>query len=109
MIRADDRRIPGWRALREYLQVYRDEQGVDTAKLQIFNTCSNIIRTLPMLIHDPHDPEDVDDHCEDHGPESVRYGIMSRPVAGVDDKERKQRMWTRRRQTQPTVSVITGY
>lgn len=237
MIRADDRRVPGWRALREYLKLYQDEQDVTTARVQIFSTCANLIRTLPTLVHDPHDPEDVDDHCEDHAClvtgtlvttdtglvpiesimpgnfvltrqgyrqvqmsgitsryakvltvvfsdgrrltgtanhpvwvkgkgfiplgtlrygdmiegepilgntvhvvfsfpagtapvynlaidgvpefyangvlvhncESIRYGIMSRPVAGVDDNELKLRTRMRRIQTQPSVSDITGY
>jgi hypothetical protein len=77
--RADNRRIPGWRLLREYLAPYEDEQGVTSAHLVVFNTCPHITRTLPELIHDDKDPEDVSDKCEDHGPESVRYGVMSRP------------------------------
>ncbi len=78
---ADNARIPGWRALREYLAPYRDEQGVQTAHLLVFDHCTNLIRTLPMLIHDNHDPEDADTepHEVTHGPDSVRYGIMSRP------------------------------
>ena len=41
--------------------------------------CPNLIRTLPALVHDKHDPEDVDTDCEDHAPDTARYGLMTRP------------------------------
>lgn len=49
-------------------------------KLFIFNTCTNLIRTLPMLPIDPNDPEDVDTRAEDHAYDALRYGVASRPV-----------------------------
>lgn len=48
--------------------------------LVIFETCSNLIRTLPLLTYDTHNCEDVSDACEDHAPEALRYGLMSRPI-----------------------------
>jgi hypothetical protein len=39
----------------------------------------NIIRTLPALQHDLGDPEDCDTTGEDHAPDALRYGLMSRP------------------------------
>jgi phage terminase large subunit len=107
--RADDRRIPGWRVLREYLQPFKDEQGVTRAKLQVFSTCHNLIRTLPALIHNDHNPEDVSDKSEDHGPEAIRYAVMSRPPLTVSDEERRRRARRRRRRTTPVISEITGY
>jgi hypothetical protein len=83
---ANHDRVAGWRALREYLQPYQDEQGVTTARLVIFETCTNLIRTLSALVHDERNPEDVSDRCEQHGPESCRYGIMSRPQVAVQPK-----------------------
>ena len=41
--------------------------------------CKAIIRTLPMLLHDPNNIEDVDTDSEDHAADSVRYATMSRP------------------------------
>jgi phage terminase large subunit len=94
LIPANHDRIPGWRVLREYLTPYIDEQGITTAKLVIFDHCTNLIRTLPALVHDEHNPEDVSDKCEDHGPESLRYGIMSRPpLAQVPKEPEKQLPW----------------
>ncbi len=79
LIRADSRRVPGWRVLREYL---RNE------KIHIFETCINLIRTLPALLYDPHTPEDAADapHEITHAPESVRYAVMSRPPLTVQPR-----------------------
>lgn len=84
LIRADNRRIAGWRVLREYL---RGE------KIHIFSHCMEIIRTLPALLYDKHVPEDAADYPHDitHAPESVRYGIMSRPPLVTVKKERTGR------------------
>jgi hypothetical protein len=45
--------------------------------LQIFSTCHNLIRTLPLLPVDPHKPEDVDTTAEDHSYDWLRYGLQS--------------------------------
>ncbi len=76
LIRADNRRVEGWRVLREYLR-----GNGDGPNLIIANHCINLIRTLPALTHDPNNPEDAADfpHEITHAPEAVRYGIMSRP------------------------------
>lgn len=70
--RADNRRVPGWRVLREYLR---------TDSIHFFNSCVHLIRTLPALVYDTHTPEDAADspHEITHAPESVRYAVMSRP------------------------------
>lgn len=48
--------------------------------LQIFSSCVNLIRTLPTLPLDKHDPDDVDTEAEDHAYDAARYGAMSRPM-----------------------------
>jgi hypothetical protein len=70
--RAKHDRVAGWRALREYLTPYTDEQGILTAKLQIFDHCKHLIKNLPLLIHDENNPEDAADKPHDitHAPES---------------------------------------
>ena len=47
--------------------------------LQIFSTCHNLIRTLPMLPVDPHKPEDVDTLADDHLYDVLRYILMALP------------------------------
>ena len=90
IIRADNRRVPGWRNLREYLsiieRVAQDGTVYQTARLRIFKTCPNAIRTLSAIIHDEKDYEDVADepHELTHMPEAIRYGCMSRPPRPVE-------------------------
>ncbi len=72
---ADNRRILGWQRVREYLADSPDSEPW----WQVFNNCVNLIRTLPEQVHDRNKVEDVSGEGEDHGPESLRYGLMSRP------------------------------
>ena len=86
IIRADNRRIPGWRHLREYLSVYEqptDNGVIKTAQFRIFDNCKTAIRTLSSITKDERNPEDVADepHELTHMPEAIRYGMMSRPQA----------------------------
>jgi hypothetical protein len=53
-----------------------DEEGYPG--LYIFDTCQEFIRTLPDMILDDRNPEDVDTSQEDHGYDSLRYGLMER-------------------------------
>ncbi|MBQ6234364.1 MAG: phage terminase large subunit, partial [Clostridia bacterium] len=85
LIPADNARVPGWQRVREALA-----KGPDgTPELLIFETCRNLIRTLPTLTFDAHDCEDVADNCEDHAPEALRYGLMSRPRPAPQEKRKK--------------------
>jgi len=47
----------------------------------IFNTCVNLIRTLPSIPLDKSDTEDVDSDSEDHAYDALRYGLVSKPMA----------------------------
>jgi hypothetical protein len=69
-----------------------DENG--DPLMQVFKTCRNIIRTLPNLVYDEIDVEDVDTHQEDHLYDAMRYGcmdhviparIISKPAPVLDD------------------------
>jgi phage terminase large subunit len=40
---------------------------------------SYLVRTIPSLLADPHNPEDVDTSLDDHGADMCRYFAMSRP------------------------------
>lgn len=75
LLKADNSRVIGWQRVRENLADAPD--GVPY--VQIFENCTNLIRTLPTLFIDPHEREDVGDGCEDHAGEALRYGLMSRP------------------------------
>lgn len=83
LIQGNNDRINGWGQVREYLKPFI-RNGQKIAKLQVFRTCENLIRTLPALVYDKHRVEDVDSDGEDHGPDGIRYGIMSRPPKAPD-------------------------
>jgi hypothetical protein len=73
-------RIQGWRRVREWLKPYVGPDGRQTALLQIMEgRAPNLVRALPGLVHDEGKPEDVNSDGEDHAPDSLRYGLMSRP------------------------------
>jgi len=72
--RADNSRIAGWEQVRGRLMGH---DGVPM--LYTFDTCRDLIRTLPALQHDEHRAEDVDSDAEDHAPDEARYACMSRP------------------------------
>ena len=75
LLRADNDRITGWQRIREMLADAPD----GTPWLQITDNCKELIRTLPALTTSRTDVEDVDGKCEDHAPEALRYGCMTRP------------------------------
>ncbi len=87
LIKADNARVAGWQRVREYLAPAADGRP----RLEIFSTCENLIRTLPMLQYDRTNAEDVSDACEDHAPEALRYGLMSRPAGGAPPRRGKKR------------------
>ena len=75
MIAADDRRIPGWRILREYLS---EKDG--HPYLRISCRCEELIRSLPALLCHRERCEDAagEPHAITHAPEALRYALMSR-------------------------------
>lgn len=72
LAQADNNRMAGWQRVREYLA--HDEGKVPL--LQIFSTCSNLIRTLPIQVHDERKVEDLDTEWEDHAVDALRYMLM---------------------------------
>ena len=75
---ADSSRVAGWQRVRDYLAPAADGEPRWTC----FSDCSNLIRELPALQYDQQNREDAMDG-NDHAPEALRYGLMSRPAASV--------------------------
>ncbi|MBQ7293176.1 MAG: phage terminase large subunit [Clostridia bacterium] len=75
MIAADDRRIPGWRVVREYLGGSEGD-----VKLKICSVCTELIHSMTSLLCDKNRAEDAagEPHSVTHAPEALRYGLMSR-------------------------------
>lgn len=113
IIKGVNDRLNGWDVVREYLSHYPDQEGEPTAKLQIFSTCTEIIRTLPALVHDEHRVEDLDTTQEDHCADELRYMLMSRPVPHegrnvAEDRRFKLRMQQKRVKQRQGVSKSYG-
>ena len=73
--RADKNRSQGKIQIHEYLRL----QQSGRPRLQIFNSCPNLIRELQSIPLDKSNPEDVNTHAPDHAYDALRYLIMSRP------------------------------
>jgi len=100
--RADKNRVAGKIQIHEYLKV----QQSGRPKLQIFNTCPNLIRELQSIPLDKSNPEDVDTHAPDHAYDALRYLIMSRPR--IDDTFTRMRQLHRETIYQPSDGTF-GY
>ena len=60
----------GWEMIRKLL---KQASGNELPGFYVFNTCTHIIRTLPVLPRDQRDQDDVDTAAEDHASDVVRY------------------------------------
>jgi len=97
--RADNDRLGGKRRVQrvhDALMVDEDISGKPPTRasgipgLVIFETCTNLVRTLPALPYDAVRVEDVDTHAEDHAYDALRNGLSWKvrghrePVPGED-------------------------
>jgi phage terminase large subunit len=101
MSAADNRRVPGWRILREYLTT---QNG--SPKLIISRNCPTLIRSLPALLCSSEHPEDASGqpHAVTHSPEALRYAVMSRAAAWRAEEvpDRNFRFLSKPREAFPT-------
>lgn len=74
--KGDNARIPGW--MQMHYRFAFDEEG--RAMLYVFENCKAFIRTIPTLIYDEHEPEDLDTKGEDHVADEARYMCMLNPI-----------------------------
>ena len=100
--RADKNRIQGKIQIHEYLKVMQSGRP----RIQILNTCPNLIRELQSIPLDKRNPEDVDTHAPDHAYDALRYLIMSRPR--INDTLNQMRQFHRERIYAPMDSTF-GY
>ena len=86
---ADNRRLPevghmvGWDLVRARL---KGEAG--DPMLVVFDTCTDLIRTIGVVQHDKTKPEDLDTESEDHALDEERYFCASRPFTPAAFKEK---------------------
>ena len=96
--RADNKRLGpdgalgGWDQVRGRLggEPHHGSGGDNVPMLFFFESCHHLLRTLPMMQHDPDRPEDIDTTAEDHAVDALRYGCMARPYAKETPSEQKR-------------------
>jgi len=79
-LKADNQREAGWQEM--YSRINRN-------LLFVFETCTDFIRTIPVLMSDDKNPEDVKKEGEDHVGDEARYACMSRPLVRFKPEEPK--------------------
>ena len=91
----------GWDAIRSRLK--GDSFG--RPMMYFFENCEDIIRTLPVMQHDPDNQEDVLEG-EDHAPDSARYACMSRPYNLNYEPRKPDRIFAVGSQNQLTIDDV---
>lgn len=82
LIAADNDRMSGKRKVDRVLGNLPD----GLPGLQVFENCHNLIRTLPMLVYDQTNPEDIDTTQEDHAYDDLRYALTNYRIYGQAQK-----------------------
>lgn len=75
--RGDNARIDG--KMQVHHRLAFDADGIPM--LYVFDTCKHFIRTIPSLVYDEKDVEDVDTDGEDHIYDELRYVCMRNPIS----------------------------
>ena len=73
----DNTRLPG--KMQFHYRLAFDEGG--RPMLQVFDTCKHFIRTIPTLVYDEKNVEDIDTDQEDHIYDECRYVLMENPIS----------------------------
>lgn len=76
--KADNNRQNGWMNIKEWLQI---PDGEEKPKLQIFGSCTELIRCLPLLQYAKKSSLDcaTEPHDITHAPDALRYLLQTRP------------------------------
>ncbi len=75
----DHQRLSG--KMQFHYRLTLDENGIPM--MYVFKDCRHFIRTIPNLVYDPTNVEDIDTKCEDHIYDCVRYVLMDNPISPV--------------------------
>ena len=92
LTKLDSERIDGWMCLKELFKLRENPHTKEQeATLTIMRNCTNLIRCLPLLMHDTHRFGDVSTkpHNITHAPDALRYFAVSRygkPLTKQDGK-----------------------
>lgn len=94
LLKSRNERVLGWLAVKERMKVPKID-GKPTGErpmLMFFSNCTNLIRCLPLVLHDPKNPNDVakEPHEVTHAPDAVRYFVAGQPLAAESQVERDE-------------------
>jgi hypothetical protein len=73
-------RLTGIAHVHQRLALKKDGYG----GLVVFRNCRNLVRTLPAVVYSRTNPEDIDDSCEQHPVDALRYGLTRKRHWFVD-------------------------
>ena len=66
--------------------------------LIICRNCKHLIRTLPAMVYDKRNPEDIDPSCEEHCVKALMYGLTREVFAlgarSWEESDRLRILWT---------------
>jgi hypothetical protein len=68
------------RQFHQRLLVEKTETGYSIPMMQVYDSCIHFIRTIPTLITNPNNPEDIDSDGEDHCYDEAALLCMARPM-----------------------------
>lgn len=87
LTKSNNDREAGWLAIKELLK----QDGEGKCRLQIFNTCKNLIKNLPELLRDPKHPTDTlnEPHEITHSPDALRYFAIYWISPGISAKQKR--------------------
>ncbi len=86
LYKSSNARIQGWMDVKDWLRVREDGKP----RIIVFSNCVNLIRTMPLVLHDEKHPDDVakEPHEATHAPDAVRYFVSAQPLAAKEPKPR---------------------
>lgn len=89
LTQADNNRLNGKRKIDRLLEDLPDGKP----GLLVFETCSNLIRTLPAMAYDKRHPEDIDTTQEDHAVDALRYALTSLREGSPRQEKKQANPW----------------
>lgn len=66
--------------MRQFHERLRVPEDGGVPMLQVYDTCQHFIRTIPNLVVNPNNPEDIETDSEDHCYDSLCHVFMARPM-----------------------------
>ena len=76
VVRVSNDRKNGWQRVHEALAPCSHTDHPPRPWLTIHPRCKYLIRTMPLMVQDTHDAEDLDSESDDHACDAVRYLLM---------------------------------